>query len=198
MSKKEEVLELMKKNNGIITSQYARSMGVNNKVLQRMEKTGLLVRQERGLYMDPDQIEDEYYIAQYRCKRCVFSHETALYLLDLADRTPFKLMLTIPSGYNTRILKENDKYEFHYISEKLHSIGVTRIDSPFGHKLDVYNKERTIIDCIKKKSQLDIEIVAEALKEYFNSKDVNYAKLLRYAEIFSVKELVRNYMEVLV
>src|SRR6056297_451169 len=144
MSKKEEVLELMKKNNGIITSQYARSIGVNNKVLQRMEKTGLLVRQERGLYMDPDQIEDEYYIAQYRCKRCVFSHETALYLLDLADRTPLKLMLTIPSGYNTRILKENDKYEFHYISEKLHSIGVTRIDSPFGHKLDVYNKERTI------------------------------------------------------
>jgi predicted transcriptional regulator of viral defense system len=198
MSKKDEVFELMKKNNGIITSQYAKSMGVNNKVLQRMEKSGLLVRVARGLYIDANQMENEYYIAQYRCKRCIFSHETALYLHDLADRTPLKLTLTIPSGYNTRMLKENDKYEFHYVSEKLHSIGITRIDSPFGHKLDVYNKERTIIDCIKKKSQLDIEIVTVALKEYFNLKDVNYTKLLRYAEIFNVKDAVRNYMEVLV
>ena len=80
--------------------------------MQRMYQAGEIEKLEQGLYMDPNQMQDEYLLTQYRCKKGIFSYETALYFHDLADRTPIQLMLTIPSGYNTRLLKDQDKYQF--------------------------------------------------------------------------------------
>lgn len=191
------VIEIMHKNNGILTSKYASEVGIDNKTLQRMYQSGEIERLEHGIYMDPNQMEDEYFITQYRCKRGIFSHETALFFHDLTDRTPFQLMLTIPSGYNTRLLKDKQKYKFFYIKEDLHSIGEEIMTTPFGNKVYVYDKERTICDCLKKKGLLDTDLVLDAVKQYMKSSGADFAKLLEYADIFKVRDLVRQYMEVL-
>ena len=190
-------MELIEKNNGIITSVEAKSKGINNKTLQRMEKLGQLERVEHGLYMDPNQMEDEYFLTLYRCKKGIFSHETALYFHELTDRTPFQIMMTIPSGYNTRLLKDKEKYKFFYVVEELHSIGKITMETPYGHQVYVYDKERTICDCLKKKEQLDGDLVTEAVKRYLKTPGTDYAKLLKYAEVFNIKDLVRKYLEVL-
>ena len=65
MNKNDLVLKLLKNNNGLITSLEAKSKGIDNKILQRMEKLGQLERVEHGLYMDSNQMEDEYYLSQY-------------------------------------------------------------------------------------------------------------------------------------
>lgn len=197
MLQKNLVIELLKHNKGIFTSKEAKKIGVDYKTIQRMYLSGEIERLEHGLYMDPDQIEDEYLLTQYRCKKGIFSHETALYFHDLTDRTPFQLMLTIPSGYNTRLIKEKEKYKFFYISEKLHTIGRVTMETHFGHQVYVYDKERTICDCLKKKDHLDNDIVNEAVKGYMKTKGVDFSKLLNYAELFIIKEIVRKYMEVL-
>jgi len=197
MAKRKLVMELIQKHNGLIASSEAAAAGINNKTLQRMQQSGELERVEHGIYMDPNQIVDEYLLTQYRCKKGVFSHETALYFHELADRTPFQIMLTIPSGYNTRLLKEKEKYKFFYIAEVLHSIGELTMLTPYGNQVHVYDKERTICDCLKKKGQLDGYLVAEAVKRYMKTPGADYAKLLKYAETFNVKDLVRKYMEVL-
>ncbi|MGO1369919.1 type IV toxin-antitoxin system AbiEi family antitoxin domain-containing protein [Senegalia sp. (in: firmicutes)] len=197
MTKNELVMELIKKNNGFVTANEAVSAGINNKTLQRMHQSGEIERVEQGLYMNPDQMEDEYLLTQYRCRKGIFSHETALYFHDLTDRTPFQLMLTIPSGYNTRLLKEKEKFKFFYIREKLHTIGRITMETPFGHQVYVYNKERTICDCLKKKDQLDTDLVNEGVKRYMKTPGADYSKLLNYADVFNIKDLVRKYMEVL-
>lgn len=197
MSQKDMVYELLNRNNGIITAKEANSLGVTNKTLQRMNQSEEIEKISAGLYIDPSRMQDEYYLAQYRCKKGIFSHETAFYFHDLSDRTPVQLMMTIPSGYNTRLLKEKTKYKFFYSSEKLHHIGRTMVETPFGQKVYVYDKERTICDCLKKKNQLDVDLVVEALKRYLTTPGADYAKLLKYAEIFNIRELVKNYMEVL-
>jgi predicted transcriptional regulator of viral defense system len=162
-----------------------------------MQQSGEIERVGHGVYMDPNKLEDEYLLTQYRCKKGIFSHETALYFHELADRTPFQMMLTIPSGYNTRLLKEKEKCKFFYIAAELHSIGEITMSTPFGNKIQVYNKERTICDCLKKKEQLDGDLVTEAVKQYLKTPGSDYAKLLKYAGIFNIKDLVRKYMEVL-
>lgn len=197
ITKNELVMELIKKNNGFVTANEAVSVGINNKTLQRMHQSGEIERVEQGLYMNPDQMEDEYLLTQYRCRKGIFSHETALYFHDLTDRTPFQLMLTIPSGYNTRLLKEKEKFKFFYIREKLHTIGRITMETPFGHQVYVYNKERTICDCLKKKDQLDTDLVNEGVKRYMKTPGADYSKLLNYADVFNIKDLVRKYMEVL-
>ena len=198
MSKNDLVMELIEKNNGVITSFEAKAKGINNKTLQRMEKLGQIERVEHGLYMDPNQMEDEYFLTLYRCKKGIFSHETALYFHELADRTPFQIMITIPSGYNTRLLKEKNKYKFFYVAKNLHTIGKITMKTPYGNEVYVYDKERTICDCLKKKEQLDSDLVNDAVRRYLKTPGSDYAKLIKYAELFNIKELVRKYMEVLI
>lgn len=197
MAQKNIVYQLMKEKKGIFTSDEVKEAGVDYKTLQRMYQAGEIEKLEQGLYMDPNQIEDDYFVTQYRCKKGIFSHETALYFHDLSDRTPIQLMLTIPSGYNTRLLKDKEKYKFFYVHEDLHEIGKTAMNTPYGHEIFVYDKERTICDCLKKKEKLDLDIVTEAVKRYMKTPGADFAKLLNYAEIFKIKDLIRKYMEVL-
>jgi predicted transcriptional regulator of viral defense system len=197
MESKDLVIKIMNENNGILTSEYATRLGIDNKILQRMHKSGEIERLEHGMYMDSNHMEDEYLLTQYRCKRGIFSHETALFFHDLSDRTPFQLMLTIPSGYNTRLLKDKQKYKFFYIKEDFHLIGETIMMTPFGNKVHVYDKERTICDCLKKKKSLDTDLVLAAVKQYMRSSGSDFAKLLKYAEVFNIRDLVYQYMEVL-
>ena len=72
------------------------------------------------------------------------------------------------------------------------------MNTPYGHEIHVYDKERTICDCLKKKSKLDLDMVTESVKRYMKIPGADYAKLLEYAEIFKIKDLVRKYMEVLI
>jgi len=197
MTQRNLVTKLLEENKGILTSSEVKEAGVDYKTLQRMYQDGEIEKLEKGLYMDPDQMEDEYFLTQYRCKKGIFSHEIALYFHDLTDRTPFLLMLTIPSGYNTRLLKEKEKYKFFYIAERLHTIGRISMETPFGHQVYVYDKERTICDCLKKKNHLDIDLVNEAVKRYMKTPGADYSKLLKYAEVFNIKDLVQKYMEML-
>ena len=199
MNDKELIFEEMRNNNGIIEAQTAAKLGIHNKTLQRMHNSGEIERIEHGMYIDPNYLEDKYLVTQYKCKKGIYSHETALYFHDLADRTPFSLMLTIPSGYNTRLLtaKDSTRYKFFYNSEHLHEVGKIYLLSPFGNKIAVYDKERTICDCIRKIDQLDSDLVNTAIKRYMKSKQTEYPKLLKYADTFKVHEKVRQYMEML-
>ena len=191
------ILGLFQKNNGILEAGEVRKLGIDNKVLQRMVESGEIERIGRGLYLDVNYMEDEYVVAQYRCKKGVFSHETALFFHDLSDRTPFQLMMTIPAGYNTRILKETDKYKFFYCKKDCYEIGIIKTATSFGNEVLVYDKERTICDCIRKKDKLDADLVLTAVKRYMKEQGSDYGKLLKYAEIFKVRDKVKQYMEVL-
>jgi predicted transcriptional regulator of viral defense system len=191
------ITEILKKNNGTFTAAEARSAGIANKDLQRLAEAGLLERVSRGLYISASDMADDYLVAQYKCGQGVFSHETALFFHGLSDRTPLVLMMTIPSGYNTRLLHEKEAYRFFYCKPELHSIGITTVVSPHGNNLRAYDRERTLCDCIKKKAVLDSDLVLSAVKQYMSESGTDLAKLLDYAETLKVRDIVRQYMEVL-
>ena len=104
MNNEQIILELFHKNNGILEAKQISSLGIDNKVLQQLTEKGLIERIGHGLYLDANLMHDEYVIAQYRCRKGVFSHETALYFHELSDRTPLQLMM------NTRARDFYDVY----------------------------------------------------------------------------------------
>lgn len=189
--------QLLAEGNGVIKASEARLAGVNNKELQRLTESGELERISHGLYIDAEHMEDEYFIAQYRCSKGVFSYETALFFHDLSDRTPLRLMLTIPNGYNSRLLRDKNCYQFFYCKPEVHGVGIITAKSPFGNNIRVYNTERTICDCIKKKDKLESSIVLEAVKRYMKKSGNDYALLLQYAQMLNIRDTVRQYLEVL-
>ncbi len=80
-------------------------------------------------------------------------------------------MMTISTGYNTRLLKMDDHYQFFYMKKEFHEIGKMRVLSPYGNTIAVYDEERTICDCLKKKDKLDIDLVLMAVRQYMRDPD---------------------------
>lgn len=191
-----EVEKLLKKNNGIVETYQVEELGINNKILTRMIEKGIIERVARGVYIGKNTLEDKYFITQAICKKGVFSHETALYFHDLCDRTPIIYQLTIPSYYNSKLLKDKN-YDFFYLKQELYEIGITDMKTPYGNKVRVYDLERTICDIIRNKKRIEISLFTDAMKRYAERKDRNSIKLHKYAKLFNIEDEVRRYLEVL-
>ena len=192
----ERVNSLLEQNGGYLTTNTAKRNGLNSKTLQRVAERGLIERAAHGLYVGADIFPDPLYIAQYRCPKGVFSHETALFLHDLSDRVPLKLMMTIPSGWNTKLLKDNEML-FFYSRPKNMELGVSKAKTTSGKTVRAYDSERTLCDCLKNIDKLDRDLVITALKRYVKITSKDNAKLLEYASALKIRDTVYRYLEVL-
>jgi len=189
----------MQERGGYLSAKEARDGGVDNNALRRMAKRGLIDRVAHGLYVGADVIPDPFFVAQRRCPRGIFSHETALFFHDLSDRSPLQMMMTIPSGWNTRLLSRSSSGEvmFFYTKPQCAPLGVVRALTPFGNSVAVYDAPRTICDCLKSIERLDKDLVLTALKRYIKDRSTDKAKLLEYATTFKIHSKVMMYLEVL-
>lgn len=181
--------------NGMITSKQVTEAGLHRSLIQEMVNDGILVQFNRGMYLSKDAWEDEFYLLQYKYKRGVYSHDTALYLLGYSDRTPAKYTMTFPKGYHAASLNNEDIVIKRVIPEN-YSFGIIEIKSPSGNPIRIYDLERTLCDIIRG-SGSDIQVIVEAMKRYALSRDKNIHKLLQYAEKLRVKPRILRYMEVL-
>ena len=197
MEAAEQVYTLMKERGGYLTMHEARENGITNKTMQRMADRWQIERVAYGLYADTDIFPDPYFVAQYRCPKGIFSNETALFLHDLSDRDPLRLMMTIPSGWNSELLTD-DSFLFFYSSPKKIGLGVCETETASGMKVRVYNAERTLCDCLKNIDRLDRDLVLTALKRYIKGGERDSAKLLEYATALKIRDMVYRYLEVLV
>jgi predicted transcriptional regulator of viral defense system len=140
--------------------------------------------------------EDEIHIFQRIYQSTVYSHETALYLHDLTDRSPLFYTVTAPVGYHSSALNKSEHKVF-YVNRKLFSLGVTAVQSQHGNKINATNLERTICDLVRSRNQIDVQIFNGALKRYIQRKDKNLNRLYDYAKTFRVQKLIRQYIEIL-
>ena len=196
MSKFESLDLLLQENKGFIKTSEATRIGISRAYFGEYVRERGLDRVAHGLYMSQDAWDDTMYTIQVRYPAAVFSHETALYLLNLADREPTQYAVTLKAGTNTTGLTKNG-IKVYKIKAKLFDEGITEVTSPSGHKVRAYNAERTICDLIRSRRNIEIQDFQAAIKEYVRFKEKNIPLLMRYAKSFSVEKIVRQYLEVL-
>lgn len=196
MSVTEDILRLAEKNNGTLTLTMVAEAGFSKGNISHLVENGKLERSARGVYILPEKMDDEFLNLQSRYARGVYSHETALFLHDLTDRTPNSFHMTFPSTYNLTKVKR-DRISCSQVIAAFYDIGIATILSPGGNKVKVYSMERTLCDVLRPRSQTDIQIVSEAFKRYAKRKDKNIPILSEYAKIFHVEDKLRAYLEVL-
>ena len=192
----ETISEMLAQNNGIITASQVTEANTPRHYLKKMLDMGLLVKVGRGIYIKPEMWEDEMYILQYRYSRGIFSHETALYIHGLTDRTPIKYTMTFPYGYHVQSLKQ-ENVKIKKSVEDLYELGLTCGVSPYGNPIRLYDAEKTLCDIIKGNNSCDIQIVNQAMKQYARMPGKNIMQLFDYAEKVRVKPKILSYMEVL-
>lgn len=188
--------ELVKNHNGIIQTSQAVEAGVSKPTFYRYVKEKNLEQTAHGIYVTQDTWIDAMYVLHLRCKQAIFSHDTAIFFHDLTDREPMQYAITVKNGYNPSKLKA-DGIQVYTIKKELHEVGRTMAKTSFGNKVPVYDMERTICDLIRSRSNIEIQTFQDALKQYTRRKDKNLRTLMKYANLFHVEKILRNYLEVL-
>lgn len=187
---------LLQENIGFLKTSDAVRVGISKSYFGQYVQQRGLERVAHGIYMSQDAWEDGMYVLQVRYPAAVFSHETALYLLNLASREPLQHSLTLKAGTNaTGLTKQGVKV--YKVKEELFAEGIIEVQSPAGHALRAYNPERTICDLVRSRSNIEIQDLQAAIKDYVRLKEKNIPLLMRYAKAFSVEKIIRQYLEVL-
>ena len=187
---------LVRGGNGVLRTADAVAAGITRPVLGNYVRERDLERVGHGLYLAPDAWKDGMYLLHLRCPQAVFSHDTALFLHDLTDREPLAYSITVKTGYNPTRLKSEGVQVFT-IKAELHEVGLTTAQTPFGHDVPVYDMERTICDVLRSRSHIEMQTFQDALKAYARRKDKDLRTLVRYAKLFRVEKILRQYLEVL-
>ena len=183
-------------NGGVITTQQVQTLGFSKTLLKNYIKTEELIRAAHGIYILPDEIEDDMYTLMLRSKKLIFSHASSLFIFGLSERTPFIHSVTFPS--NAAIPQSiQSSCKCFYIKPELHCMGLVEKPNTFGHIVKCYNPERTICDLLRNRSRIDVETVLSALKHYAASKEKNLNLLAEYATKLKVFKALKRYMEVL-
>ena len=196
MTSAEKLNNLLAENNGYLKTSAAGAAGVSRTGLGDYVRQYGLERVAHGLYMSQDAWEDGLYVIQVRYPEAVFSHETALYLLNLDNREPSLFSVTLKTGtISSGLSKQGIKV--YQVKEELFGEGIVEVCSPSGHTVRAYNAERTICDLFRSRRNIEIQDLQEGVKTYIRLKEKNIPLLMRYAKAFSVEKIVRQYLEVL-
>ena len=191
------IMELVRNNNGFITTTMVVEAGYYRGSLKYLVDTGQLEKASRGVYTLPEVFEDEFINIQSRYKRGIFSLDTALFLCDLTDKTPCRYHMTFPYTYNLTKPKENGVL-CSSAREPFYSLGVEEITSPSGNKIRAYSAERTLCDILCPKNHVDVQVIATAFRRYISRLDRNIPLLSYYAKkLKCVESKLRAYLEVL-
>lgn len=181
---------------GMLLTKNAIQGGIKKDEFYRFIAANHFEKAAHGIYLSPEAWEDESFVLHQRCPQAVFSHDEALFYHGLTDREPMQQTLTIYSGYNTQKLKESGIKVFT-VKKELLNVGKIIVENSYGHKIPVYDLERTICDLMRSRRYFEIQDFQTAIKTYVKRPNKDLNKLMTYAPLFRVEKRIRQYMEVL-
>ena len=191
-----ELTAIAKKHGGIIEAKAAAQHGISKAMLYKLCKEELISRIAKGQYILPDDLQDELLSLANRSGKIIFSHETALFLHGISERTPFEHTITAPSGcVPSAAIKSECKV--YYIKPELFELGKTTLKTPAGNDVPVYDLERTICDVVRSRNKIGTETFFAALKLYAANPKKDLNRLSAYAKELRVANVLRQYLEVL-
>ena len=186
-----ELAAIAKEHGGIIETKIAAQHGISKAMLYKLCKEDRIHRIVKGQYILPDDMEDELLSISKRSTQIIFSHETALFLHGISDRTPFEHTITAPSGcIPSAAIKAECKV--YYIKPELFDLGKTELKTPAGNLVPCYDLERTVCDVIRSRNKLGTETFLAALKLYAANPKKDLNKLNSYAKKMRVANILRQ------
>ena len=198
-SKIERAITIFKKAGGILKMSEAIAFGIHRRELYKLRDEGVLEVIERGLYrlstMPEPSLPDFIPVAK-KTPNGVICLISALAFHEITTQIPHFVYVALPSSAHKPTISY-PPMRYFWFTEKLLKTGVEKhvID---GCIVKIFDIEKTLVDCIKFRNKIGMDIVLEALKMYWRSKKANLKKLFQYAKIFRVEKILKLIMEVIV
>ena len=148
--------------------------------IEKAVKDGKIYKIEKGIYSD---IPSVHYLAVIMKKYPygVFTSYSAYYYHNLTDVIPNKIYIS--TDRNNRMISSN-KIKQIRMKDELYNLGKTEIDYE-GIKINIYDKERMLIDLARNKNKIGYDLYKEIISNYrklANSLDTQ--KIEEYLQYF--------------
>lgn len=195
MNKKDLIENILKSNNGIVSTEQIVEAGISKPLFYKYVKDNNMDMLYHGIYAASDAWIDSMYVLFLRCPSVIFSHEEALFIHDLTDREPLVHSVTVKTGYNPSNIKDIAKV--YTVKKDLYDMGRIEVVNSFGNTVPVYNLERTMCDIVRNRSRIEMQDYQSAIKGYLLRKDKDIDQLMRYAKKFKVDKIIKGFMEVM-
>jgi predicted transcriptional regulator of viral defense system len=184
------IVNLFNENQGIVKVSELHHLGVSQYEISKLCKEGVIECIERGIYrlsqLPISQYED-YTLISLKVKNAVFCLITALDFHDLTLQIPkFIFVAVSKKTYKPKITYPPVQYIVY--SDELLNTGTLTISKP-GSNFKIFNREKTLIDCLVFKDLLWGEVIADAVLKYLDYPEKNNRNMLEeYAKKFGVLE----------
>jgi len=183
-------------NGGQMRMSEAIKAGMSRYMLYSLRDKGLIEQIARGVYRlsnlpavsDPDLIS-----VSIKYPHAVLCLISALSIHEITTEIPRQVFIAMPRASRIPIA-QHPPLSVHRFSGGAYSEGIeTRQMEDFVIK--VYSAEKTLADCFKYRNKIGMDVVLEALKFYRERKRFDTNKLMHYAKICRVSNIMRPYLE---
>ena len=189
----EEYKAIFDKYNGLARTQQLQEDGLAYRPLQKLIEQGYVekVRYGYSRWVIHDDFSEAGLIKRL-FPDAILCLDTALRYYGYSDRTPGEWHLAVDK-YSGRS-RFNIDYPFvkpYYLEPSTLELGLTEGDID-GHTVRIYDRERTICDCLRYRNKMDKEIFNKAIRAYIDDPGKNIPKLMEYAGPLRVKKTVKD------
>jgi len=165
-------------------------------MLYSLRDKGIIEQVSRGVYRLvelPPISNPDLVTVSLRVPKAVICLISALSFHDITTQIPHVVSIAVPRDSRIPSL-DNPPIQVHRFSNEAYKSGIENhaID---GVPVKIYTPEKTLADCFKFRNKIGMEVVLEALKLYRSRQQFNLEKLLTYAEVCRVKNIMTPYLE---
>ncbi|MDL2232134.1 type IV toxin-antitoxin system AbiEi family antitoxin domain-containing protein [Ruminococcaceae bacterium OttesenSCG-928-L11] len=197
MNQAEKIRSVITDAGGIARTADFNAAGFANYAVAEMCRQGLIVRVRSGYYALPDESQQEEAIVARLFSDGIVCMDSALFYYGYSDKSPLEWHIS----FKRTVTRSRFKIDYppvrcYMVQESIFELGAARGDWA-GVSLNIYDRERTICDCFKRRSQMDSELFAKAVNAYAADDQKNLANLSQYAKKLRVYRQVTDLMEVL-
>lgn len=187
-----ELEKLLEENNGVVKAAQLYPLGLTYRNIQGLVKAGILDHVKSGYYSMHYQEKPQEDIILGLFPDGILCMDTALYYYGYIEKRPYEWSIAISKNTSkSRFHMDYPVVKPYYTEPEVLKLGVTTI--PFAEgKMQIYDKERLICDCLKYEERIDREDMKKALMGYIGEAEKDIEKLMEYARARKVVAKVQS------
>ena len=184
---------IFKQYNGMMRTKELQQEKIHYQKIQRLIQEGYIEKVRYGYYqwIDSDDFSEVGTIIRL-FPDAILCMDSALRYYGYSDRTPLEWHLAVSKdSCKTRF---NIDYPFvkpYYVKPTILELGLIEREMD-GHKVQIYDKDRVICDCLRYRNKMDKEIFNKAIQNYINDPEKSIPHLLEYSEPLRIKKIAKE------
>ena len=196
---KDPPIAIFRKNGGQLRMSEAIAHGITRYMLYSLRDKGIIEQVSRGFYRLvelPPISNPDLVTVSLRFPNAVICLISALSYHNITTQIPHVVSVAVPRDSRIPSL-DYPPVQAHRFSNDAYNSGIEN-HSIDGIPVKIYTSEKTLADCFKFRNKIGMDVVIEALKLYRSRQQFNLEKLLTYAEVCRVKNIMTPYLEAMI